>query len=268
MWTTAAPSPAILTRPCCFRWRRITTEPPAGPGKPRFSSGRRLSAIAPLSMSIRRRKLSPSRSTSMAGSTGAAWKRLQAGRLPPCSRNWGRLFTRTRKAGRWETADAYLSGNVRHKLAAARAAAAIDKKYHRNIAPLEGAQPADLTPGEISARLGSTWIPTDDLGDFVADVIEASHTAVRVDYVPEVATWAVTAKPYAKSNVANTTNYGTERFTAIDLIEDALNGKVPTAYDTIPGPDGDKRVINEARTLEAREAQQKLKDKFAEWIWQ
>ena len=91
---------------------------------------------------------------------------------------------------------------------------------------------------------------------------------MRVDYVPEVATWAVTAKPYAKSNVANTTTYGTERFTAIDLIEDALNGKVPTAYDTIPGPDGDKRVINEARTLEAREAQQKLKDKFAEWIWQ
>jgi N12 class adenine-specific DNA methylase len=199
------------------------------------------------------------------------WSRMEAvtGRAAAAlQQELGPLVYENPESGRWETADAYLSGNVRHKLAVARAAAAIDKKYHRNIAPLEGAQPADLTPGEISARLGSTWIPTDDLGDFVADVIEASHTAVRVDYVPEVATWAVTAKPYAKSNVANTTTYGTERFTAIDLIEDALNGKVPTAYDSIPGPDGDKRVINEARTLEAREAQQKLKDKFAEWIWQ
>jgi N12 class adenine-specific DNA methylase len=115
------------------------------------------------------------------------WSRMEAvtGRAAAAlQQELGPLVYENPESGRWETADAYLSGNVRHKLAVARAAAAIDKKYHRNIAPLEGAQPADLTPGEISARLGSTWIPTDDLGDFVADVIEASHTAVRVDYMP------------------------------------------------------------------------------------
>ena len=84
---------------------------------------------------------------------------------------------------------------------------------------------------------------------------------------PNLATWTVTAKEAVKSNVANTTTYGTARFTAINLIEDALNGRVPTAYDTIHVDGEEKRVVNERHTLEAREAQQKLKDKFAEWIW-
>ena len=78
----------------------------------------------------------------------------------------------------------------------------------------------------------------------------------------DLSTWAVTAKDAVKSNVENTTTYGTSRFTAINLIEDALNGKVPTAYDTIYVDGEEKRVVNERQTLEAREAQQKLKDKF------
>ena len=179
----------------------------------------------------------------------------------------GGLVYENPETSQWETADEYLSGNVRQKLANARAAAALDKKYLRNVAPLEGVQPTDLAPSEITARLGSTWIPTDDLGDFIADVVEAHPSAVRVDYLPELGTWSVTAKDSIKANVANTTTYGTARFTAINLIEEALNGKVPTAYDTLNTVDGEKRVVNERATLEAREAQQKMKDKFGEWIW-
>lgn len=171
------------------------------------------------------------------------------------------------ETGEWETADKYLSGNVREKLATAHSAANLDKKYLRNVAPLEGIQPTDLVPAEITARLGATWIPTDDIADFIAETIETNKSSVRVDYLADLSTWAVTAKEYVKSNIANTTTYGTSRFTAINLIEDALNGKVPTAYDTLQTPDGEKRVVNERQTLEAREAQQKLKDKWSEWVW-
>ena len=198
------------------------------------------------------------------------WQRMGsvAGRtVQALQHELGALVYENPETSAWETADAYLSGNVRHKLATAHAAAALDKKYQRNILPLEGVQPIDLAPSEITARLGSTWIPTDDLADFVAHIIESVPTAVRVDYLPELGNWSITAKDYVKSNVANTTTYGTTRFTAINLIDDALNGKVPTAYDTIQTTDGEKRVVNERQTLEARETQQKIKDKFAKWIW-
>lgn len=195
----------------------------------------------------------------MAALTGQSVTALQ--------RELGDLVYENPESGIWETADAYLSGNVRQKLATARDAAALDKKYLRNIAPLEGVQPTDLVPTEITARLGATWIPTDDIADFVATIIEASPSAVRVDYLADLATWAVTAKEGVKANVGNTTTHGTSRFTAINLIEDALNGKVPTAYDTVHVDGQEKRVINERQTLEAREAQQKLKDNFVDYIW-
>ncbi|MGB9153376.1 MAG: hypothetical protein WCD70_09860, partial [Alphaproteobacteria bacterium] len=198
------------------------------------------------------------------------WQRMEAvtGRSVKALRHeLGTLVYENPETSQWETADEYLSGNVRLKLATARTAATLDKKYHRNIPPLEGVQPVDLAPSEITARLGSTWIPTDDLADFVAHIVEATPSTVRVDYVPELGTWSVTAKDFIKSNVANTTTYGTARFTAINLIEDAMNGKVPTAYDTIYVEGEEKRVVNERQTLEAREMQQKIKDKFSEWIW-
>jgi hypothetical protein len=156
------------------------------------------------------------------------WQRMSAvtGRsLSALQQELGSLVYDNPETGAWETADEYLSGNVRQKLATARAAAALDKKYQRNIMPLEGVQPVDLAPSEITARLGSTWVPTDDLADFVSDVIEAPSSAVRVDYVPELAAWSITAKEFVKANVANTTTYGTARFTAIHLIEEAMNGK-------------------------------------------
>ena len=89
--------------------------------------------------------------------------------------------------------------------------------------------------------------------------------AVTVSHSGAIATWALTLDAYAKSNVSNTTTHGTPRALASDLIEDALNGRTPTIYDQI---DKDTRVVNQQETIAAREAQQKLKDRFSEWIWQ
>ena len=167
--------------------------------------------------------------------------------------------------GDWETADRYLSGNVRAKLKVAEAAASIDPAYQRNIEALKTVQPADLLPGDISARLGSSWIPPSDIRDFICETLDMPKSFVHVSHSGAIATWALTLDSHAKSSVANTTTYGTPRAVASDLIEDALNGRTPTIYDQI---DKDTRVVNQQETIAAREAQQKLKDRFSEWIWQ
>jgi N12 class adenine-specific DNA methylase len=166
--------------------------------------------------------------------------------------------------GEWETADRYLSGNVRAKLKTAEAAAAIDPTYQRNVEALKAVQPADLLPGDISARLGSSWIPASDIKDFICETLDIPKSFVAVSHSGAIATWALTLDAHAKSAVSNTTTHGTPRALASDLIEDALNGRTPTIYDQI---DKDTRVVNQQETLAAREAQQKLKDRFSEWVW-
>ena len=167
--------------------------------------------------------------------------------------------------GEWETADRYLSGNVRAKLKTAEAAATLDASYQRNIDALKAVQPADLLPGDISARLGSSWIPTSDIRDFISETLDAPKSLIQVSHSGAIATWALTIDSNVKQNVSNTTTYGTARAIATDLIEDALNGRTPTIYDQI---DKDTRVVNQQETIAARESQQKLKSRFSEWIWQ
>ncbi len=167
--------------------------------------------------------------------------------------------------GDWETADRYLSGDVRAKLRTAEAAASLDSSYARNVEALKAIQPADLLPGDISARLGSSWIPASDVKAFVVELLGVPERAVTVSHSGAIATWALTLDSYAKFNVSNTTTHGTPRALASDLIDDALNGRTPTIYDQI---DRDTRVVNQQETIAAREAQQKLKDRFSEWIWQ
>ena len=166
--------------------------------------------------------------------------------------------------GDWETADRYLSGNVRAKLKTAESAATIDPKYRRNVDALKAVQPADLLPGDISARLGSSWVPASDVRDFVRETLGV-HSGIDVAHSGAIATWGLTLDWEAKNCVANTTTWGTPRAKASDLIEDALNGRTPTIYDLMPD---DTRVVNQQETIAAREAQQKLKDKFSEWAWQ
>ena len=188
------------------------------------------------------------------------------GRGPkPLQRELDTLVYRNPEGGEWETADGYLSGNVRAKLRTAQAAAAIDAGYARNAVALAAVQPADLLPGDISARLGSSWIPSADIHDFICETLDLPRSFVKVSHAGAIATWALTLDSYAKTAVANTTTWGTPRARATELIEDALNGRTPTIYDQI---DKDTRVVNQQETLAAREAQQKLRDRFGEWIWQ
>ena len=167
--------------------------------------------------------------------------------------------------GEWETADRYLSGNVRAKLVTAEAAASLDRSYQRNVDSLKAVQPADLLPGDICARLGSSWIPASDVRQFIVELLDIPAHAVKVTHSGAIATWSVNMESYAKTSVSNTTTHGTARMKASELIDDALNGRTPTVYDQL---DKDTRVINQQETLAAREAQQKLKDRFSEWIWQ
>ena len=195
------------------------------------------------------------------------WPRMAA--LTGCSalqmqRELGTLVYRNPEGGLWETADRYLSGDVRAKLLAATAATTLDSGYARNVDALKCVQPADILPGDISARLGSPWIPASDIRDFIVELLGVPERAVSVSHSGAIASWTVTLDTYAKSNVSNTTTHGTARFLASDLIEQALNGRVPTAYNELP----DKtRVINQQETIAARVKQQQLKDRFSEWIW-
>jgi N12 class adenine-specific DNA methylase len=180
-------------------------------------------------------------------------------------RELGSLVYCNPEGGLWETADRYLSGDVRRKLAVAAAAAGLDPHFVRNIEALKAVQPADLEPGDIEARLGSSWIPASDIREFVAGLLDIAPRNVRVAHAPAIATWTVEIDGGEKFSVGNTTTFGSARFRASELIEQALNGRVPTAYDQ--QPDG-SRVINQQETVAAREKQQQLKDRFREWIWE
>jgi N12 class adenine-specific DNA methylase len=177
----------------------------------------------------------------------------------------GSLAYRNPESGTWETADRYLSGNVRAKLLVARDAAQIDPDYRRNVDALESVQPKDLEPAEIEARLGSSWIPQSDVRDFVSEVLDVPRTRIRIGHAGTTATWTVELDYNAKYVVNNTTTHGTARFRASDLIEQSLNGRTPTAYDD--HEDG-SRTLNQPETIAAREKQQQLKDRFRDWVWE
>jgi N12 class adenine-specific DNA methylase len=199
---------------------------------------------------------------------GIDWPRMEqltGNSARTLQRELGPLIYRNPEGGTWETADLYLSGNVRAKLATARTAAGLDPAYSRNIEALETVQPADLEPGDIEARLGSSWIPPSDIKEFIANLLETPVRAVRVSHAVAIAAWTVEIEGPEKWNVANTATHGTARFRASDLIEQALNGRTPTAYDE--HEDG-SRTINQQETIAAREKQQQLKDRFRTWVWE
>jgi N12 class adenine-specific DNA methylase len=177
----------------------------------------------------------------------------------------GSLAYRNPEGGEWETADSYLSGNVRAKLVGAQAAGQFDPGYQRNVEALREVQPKDLEPGEIEARLGSSWVPPSDIRDFVAELLDVTPSSIKIGYAEAIATWIVEPNYAAKFVVSNTTTYGTARFRATDLIEQSLNGRTPTAYDE---DEEGKRTVNQQETIAAREKQQQLKDRFRDWVWE
>ncbi len=164
---------------------------------------------------------------------------------------------------RWETEDQYLFGEVREKLVAARQAAAEDPRFQENVAALEAVQPEDLRPSEIEARLGAAWIPAGDVSTFASALLGGEQ--VEVSHSPTVGTWFVRAGLGAKSSVANTDEWGTNRYSALDLIQDSLNLKTPTVYDR---DEKGNPFVNANETEAARERQEKIKERFKSWIWE
>ncbi|QCM08690.1 lactate dehydrogenase (plasmid) [Agrobacterium tumefaciens] len=165
--------------------------------------------------------------------------------------------------GSWQTADAYLSGAVRTKLAAAQAAAEIDPAYERNVRALQDVQPADLRPSDITARLGAPWIPAADVVAFMKEQMDAD---IRIHHMPELGSWTVEARQLGYS-AAGTSEWGTGRRHAGELLADALNSRVPQIFDTFKDADGERRVLNVVDTEAARDKLQRIKQAFQDWVW-
>ncbi|MDZ7602164.1 MAG: DEAD/DEAH box helicase family protein, partial [Hoeflea sp.] len=165
--------------------------------------------------------------------------------------------------GSWQTSDAYLSGPVRTRLAAAEAAAELDPIFQRNVAALRDVQPADLRPSDITARLGAPWIPASDV---VAFVHETMGVDIRIYHKPELGSWTVEARQLGYMAVG-TSQWGTSRRHAGELLGDALNSRVPQIFDTIKDLDGERRVLNVVDTEAARDKLQRLKEAFQTWVW-
>ena len=163
----------------------------------------------------------------------------------------------------WETADAYLSGAVRSKLAVAEAAAAIDRQYARNVAALREVQPEDLRPSDITARLGAPWIPADVIEAFSAEVM---GTETRVLHCEELATWDVDTGRFI-GTAAGTSEWGTGRRNAGYLLHDALNSATPQIHDTVIEDGSERRVLNVEATEAAKEKLLRIKEAFTAWIW-
>ncbi len=168
------------------------------------------------------------------------------------------------QSNKWETEDEYLSGNVRVKLAVAEAASLTDGEFRANVEALRLVQPADLAASEIDARLGSAWVPPDDIKHFAEELL--GESGISVSHAPQLGLWIMRAGYTAKFSVANTTEWGTDRRNAVELLEDALNLRTPTVYDH--DADLDRDVVNVPATEAARDKQEKIKERFKSWIWQ
>ena len=173
----------------------------------------------------------------------------------------GNLIYHNSETRRWETADEYLSGNVRVKLAAAEKAG-----ITRNIEALRAVQPEDVLPGQIAANLGAPWIPASDIQAFAAELFQVAPTAVSIGHLPKDAVWSVAGDYTAEQSVAVTADYGTSRANGLLLLEQALNAKSPVIYDPHPA-DPEKRIVNQEQTLAAREKQNLIKERFKSWVF-
>jgi N12 class adenine-specific DNA methylase len=174
------------------------------------------------------------------------------------------LIYRDPATGDWQTADQYLSGNVRAKLQAAEAAGET-----RNAEALRKVQPEDVLPGDMDANLGAPWIPDIDIRDFAASLFNTQPEAFTVGHLMKDALWTVTGDGSAQASVPVTTDYGTPRINGLALLEQALNLKSPTIYDVIHHPDGsEERKVNQDETLAARDKQRTIKEAFKQWVFQ
>jgi N12 class adenine-specific DNA methylase len=176
----------------------------------------------------------------------------------------GDLIFRDPDSETWQTADAYLSGNVRAKLAVAELAG---PDYVRNAETLRRVQPEDVLPGDIDANLGAPWIPEGDIQAFAAELFRVEPASVPVAHLKKDAVWSLDADYATKQSVAATSEYGTPRANGTNLFELALNMKTPVIYDIINHGDREERVVNQEATMAAREKQKLIKERFRAWVF-
>ena len=172
----------------------------------------------------------------------------------------------------WETADEYLSGNVRAKLRMAQLAAETNPEFAVNVTALEKAQPKDLEASEIDVRLGATWLAPEIIQKFMAETFQIPYYlrhAVKVRYSPYTAEWRIEGKSaMGRGDIISSETYGTSRANAYKILEDTLNLKDVRIYDAIEDEEGKlKRILNKTDTMLAQQKQQVIKDAFANWIW-
>lgn len=171
----------------------------------------------------------------------------------------------------YQTAEEYLSGNVRQKLEQARQAAALDPVYRANADALAAVQPKELTASEINVHLGTTWIPADDVRQFVLELMQpnawvAQH--IQVHYEPVTARWSVTGGRMDSVNVRATATYGTKRRPFYDLLQSSLNMQPARVDDYVEEPDGKKRAVpNVKETRLAQDKQKQIEAAFRDWIF-
>ena len=175
----------------------------------------------------------------------------------------------------WQTADEYLSGNVRNKLRIAQLAAETNPEFKINVNALTKAQPKDLEASEIDVCLGATWLNPGIVQQFMMETFQPPYKVrynqtIQVSYSPYSSEWRISNKSAAGSNdIKSTETYGTHRANAYKILEDTLNLRDCRIYDTITDVDGkERRILNQKETTLAQQKQQAIKDAFAGWIWQ
>ncbi len=173
----------------------------------------------------------------------------------------------------WQTADEYLSGNVRDKLRMAQLAAESHPEFKVNVDALTKAQPKDLEASEIDVRLGATWLAPSIVQQFMMETFQPPYrirynNAITVRYSPYTSEWRISNKSSTGfGDIMATETYGTRRANAYKILEDTLNLRDSRVYDTIEEDGKEKRVLNQNETTLAQQKQQAIKDAFAGWVW-
>ena len=173
----------------------------------------------------------------------------------------------------WQTADEYLSGNVRDKLRMAQLAAESHPEFKVNVDALTKAQPKDLEASEIDVRLGATWLDPSIVQQFMMETFQPPYrirynNAITVRYSPYTSEWRISNKSATGfGDIMATETYGTRRANAYKILEDTLNLRDSRVYDTIVENGKEKRVLNQNETTLAQQKQQAIKDAFAGWVW-
>ena len=169
------------------------------------------------------------------------------------------------------SADEYLSGNVRQKLAVAKAKAEQDSQYQINAEALARVQPVELTASEISVRLGATWLDTEYIQQFIFETLGTPYnirSRIKVHYSDVSGEWRIEGKKHDRGNVKAVSTYGTKRINAYEIIEDSLNLKDVRIFDYLYDREGKKvAVLNKKETAIAQSKQELLKEAFTEWLW-